>query len=84
MAGVPLEVVARAEQVSAEFFEAFKSKLASRRRSKLPLVAHADFVWLLKIASGLSVGMDENVGVKQAGVVAQMDVIRQAVGRYES
>lgn len=52
MAGVPDLVVSRADQVSAEFFMAFKSKLASRRQDALPVVAQADFAWLLKLATG--------------------------------
>jgi DNA mismatch repair protein MSH6 len=77
LAGVPSEVVTRADQVSAEFFQAFKVKLASKRRSILPLVAHADFAWLMRLA------MDEGMKGGMAGVGEQMGVIRRAVGRYE-
>ena len=52
LAGVPNDVVTRADQVSAEFFKAFKEKLEGRRQSALPLVAHADFAWLLRLAQG--------------------------------
>jgi DNA mismatch repair protein MSH6 len=34
-------VVARAEQVSSEFFADFKQKMASRRKSDLPVLAQA-------------------------------------------
>ncbi len=79
MAGVPDDVVVRADQVSAEFFENFKAKLASRRRSALPLVAHADFAWLLRLVQG-EVGRAE---MGPASAANQLAMIKQAVGRYE-
>lgn len=83
MAGVPLEVVSRAEQVSQEFFEAFKTKVVNRRRSKLPLVAQADFTWLLKLAMGQlgAVAAVEEGGPKD-NVGRQMEIIRRAIGTY--
>ncbi|ORY31917.1 muts domain V-domain-containing protein [Naematelia encephala] len=82
MAGVQTDVVIRADQVSAEFFRDFKAKLASRRRSALPLVAHADFVWLLKVVTG-EIEADVRQGWRTAKVGEQMDIIRRAIGHYE-
>jgi DNA mismatch repair protein MSH6 len=76
MAGVPLDVVHRADQVSAEFFQAFKLKMASRRSSALPVVAHADFAWLMRLAMG-------DVEVVKGMVGDQMGIIRRAIGAYE-
>lgn len=41
LAGVPDSIVTRAEAVSKEFFADLQSKLATRRRSKLPAIAQA-------------------------------------------
>lgn len=91
MAGVPAQVVQRADQVSQEFFEAFKRKLESKRHSKLPLVAHADFAWLLKVATGL-VGGSASPAAATAGSLGdgplralgqQLQIVRAAVGSYE-
>ena len=79
MAGVPDEVVVRADQVSAEFFDDFKAKLLARRRSALPLVAHADFAWLIRLIQG-------ELGEKEMGPAnasMQFRMIREAIGRYE-
>ena len=84
MAGVPASVVSRAQEVSAEFFKTFKDQLDARRRSSLPVQAHADFVYLINVALG-KVGKEEvdgKVGVK-ASLRQQMDVIRGCVGKYE-
>jgi DNA mismatch repair protein MSH6 len=75
-----LGVVSRAEQVSQEFFEAFKDKLSLRRQSKLPLVAQADFAWLIKLAMGQVAAGD---GRAVASVGQQMEVLRRVVGSYE-
>jgi DNA mismatch repair protein MSH6 len=93
MAGVPASVVSRAQEVSAEFFKTFKDKLDARRRSSLPVQAHADFVYLINVALGkVANGNDEpeavggsgngKVGVK-ASLVQQLDVIRECIGKYE-
>ena len=55
LAGVPDEVVNRAEVVSHDFAKQFKAKLDDRKKalsSKLPLVAQADFTYLLSLAMG--------------------------------
>jgi DNA mismatch repair protein MSH6 len=55
LAGVPLDVVKRAEVVSEDFARQFKEKLKGtqkkRATSRLPLVAQADFVYLYSLAS---------------------------------
>ena len=80
MAGVPNDVVARADQVSAEFFESFNAKFESRRQSALPLVAHADFAWLIRLVQGEV--SDKTMGQANAG--KQLAIIKQAIGRYKS
>jgi DNA mismatch repair protein MSH6 len=87
MAGVPASVVSRAQTVSAEFFKTFKDKLDAKRRSSLPLQAHADFVYLLNVALGRNkveadVGMGPTPGTK-ASLRAQLDVIRGCIEKYE-
>ncbi|RPD75422.1 DNA mismatch repair protein Msh6 [Lentinus tigrinus ALCF2SS1-7] len=55
LAGVPLEVVERAEVVSKDFAKHFKEKLEGKKTKasgRLPLVAQADFVHLYKLATG--------------------------------
>jgi len=84
MAGVPASVVSRAQEVSAEFFKTFKDKLDARRRSSLPVQAHADFVYLINVALGKE-GKEEGdgkVGVK-ASLSQQLNVIRGCIGKYE-
>lgn len=86
-----MDVVKRADQISAEFFDAFKAKLASKRRSALPLVALSDFTWLLRVASGANQpGQDDGMAVDEAApqvalpVARQMGLIRRAVDTYET
>ncbi|KAG8216931.1 muts domain V-domain-containing protein [Butyriboletus roseoflavus] len=55
LAGVPSEVVSRAEVVSEDFARQFKARIDGKKKqlaSKLPLVAQADFRYLLALASG--------------------------------
>ncbi|KAG2059752.1 DNA mismatch repair protein Msh6 [Suillus hirtellus] len=56
LAGVPEEVIKRAEVVSQDFAKQFKAKIDDRKKkslaSKLPLVAQADFTYLLSLAMG--------------------------------
>ncbi|KAH6917837.1 DNA mismatch repair protein msh6 [Coprinopsis sp. MPI-PUGE-AT-0042] len=56
LAGVPDSVVERADVVSAEFAKQFKERLQLKKKesasSRVPLVAQADFVFLLKMATG--------------------------------
>ncbi|KAI0350882.1 DNA mismatch repair protein Msh6 [Trametes cingulata] len=55
LAGVPLEVVERAEVVSKDFAKHFKEKIEGKKNKasgRLPLVAQADFAYLYKLATG--------------------------------
>lgn len=56
LAGVPLDVVERADVISKKFAEQFKERLQLKQQtdasSKLPLVAQADFAYLFKLATG--------------------------------
>ncbi|KAG1753520.1 uncharacterized protein EDB91DRAFT_1098327 [Suillus paluster] len=56
LAGVPEEVVKRAEIVSDDFAKQFKAKIDDRKKkslaSRLPLVAQADFAYILSLAMG--------------------------------
>jgi DNA mismatch repair protein MSH6 len=57
LAGVPRDVVERADTVSKDFAKQFKDKVARRQEksaaTRLPLVAQADFVYLYRLATGL-------------------------------
>lgn len=75
LAGVPQNVIARADEVSAQFFEAFQKKLSSRRQSTLPLTAQADFAWLMKLVKN-------DAPVTTATVGQQLDVVCRAVATY--
>lgn len=84
MAGVPAAVVTRAQTISKDFFAAFKDKLAARRSSALPLVAHGDFAYLMKVAlSKTETGEVVANGPRKASLMEQMDVIRSCIGKYE-
>ncbi|KAF7338601.1 DNA mismatch repair protein [Mycena venus] len=56
LAGVPIEVVERADIISRKFAEQFKQKLLDRQKhdatSRLPLVAQADFAYLFGLGTG--------------------------------
>ena len=56
LAGVPLEVVERADIVSKNFAKQFKERLQLKQKqdgaSRMPIVARADFAYLHKIAIG--------------------------------
>ncbi|KAJ7445807.1 muts domain V-domain-containing protein [Mycena galericulata] len=56
LAGVPLEVVERADVISKKFAQQFKEKLMDRQKNdatgRLPLVAQADFAYLFGLGSG--------------------------------
>ena len=81
-------MVKRADQVSAEFFDEFKVKLASKRRSALPLVALSDFAWLVRLASGATKPADDMQVDGEAKpavepVTRQLALVRRAVDQYE-
>lgn len=57
LAGVPSEVVSRAEVISDDFAKQFKARIDGKKKqlaSKLPLVAQADFKYLLALVDGNS------------------------------
>lgn len=47
-----MEVVKRAEVISADFARQFKERIEGKRTSTLPLVAQADFAYLYRVAAG--------------------------------
>ena len=59
MAGVPQDVVDRADEISAQFQQGFKLRLNKRRESDLPVEALADIAWLIKLALKGQVGHGE-------------------------
>jgi len=63
LAGVPMEVVQRAEVISNDFARQFKAKMEDKRKksasARLPLVAQADFAFLHGLASG-KISLDPN------------------------
>lgn len=89
MAGVPLDVVLRAESVSQQFFSAFNDKLINRRQSKMPIVAQADFAWLMRVVKGLegAVISSQNkkgiLGEHEATLADQLDIVERCAGGYE-
>ena len=74
LAGVPLEVVKRAEIVSKDFARQFKEKVDGKRKKsaagRLPLVAQANFAFLYGLATGMK-GMDQD-SVRQREVLRRM------------
>ncbi|KDQ58666.1 hypothetical protein JAAARDRAFT_193200 [Jaapia argillacea MUCL 33604] len=78
LAGVPLEVVKRAGLVSDDFARQFKQKIEGKKqKTRLPLVAQADFVYLHGLAMG-KFKMPENP-VLQREVLR---IVRAAAQKY--
>jgi DNA mismatch repair protein MSH6 len=81
LAGVPIEVVERADLVSKKFAEQFKAKMALKQErsasSKLSITAQADFAYLVKLATGALQQSDD--AVKQKKTLA---VLKATVARY--
>ncbi|THV02566.1 DNA mismatch repair protein Msh6 [Dendrothele bispora CBS 962.96] len=79
LAGVPLEVVERADVISKNFAQQFKEKLQAKQEksasARLPLTAQADFVYLIKLASK-QLTMPEDP-VRQRQVVAMLKKVAQ-------
>ena len=73
LAGVPTNVVERAEKISQDFALQFQQKLESRRSSSLPLTAQADFAYLCKLAAG-ELEVDKDLARQQK----VLDMIRRA------
>ncbi|KIJ41375.1 hypothetical protein M422DRAFT_172322, partial [Sphaerobolus stellatus SS14] len=52
LAGVPMDVVMRAETISNDFAQKFREKQAEKKQNAIPLLLQADFAFLLKLATG--------------------------------
>ena len=52
LAGVPANVVKRADVVSEDFARQFAARLANRRTGKIPVTTQADFAFLAKLVEG--------------------------------
>lgn len=70
-------------------------KLAAKRRSDLPLVAHADFAWLMSLLDqrkdrngntviGETGGEEGSVRGNGVEIGRQLDIIRRAIPNYEN
>lgn len=62
LAGVPIEVVERADIISRDFAKNFKDKIEgkkSKATGRLPLTAQADFAYLYNLATG-NIALHEN------------------------
>jgi DNA mismatch repair protein MSH6 len=77
LAGVPMEVVKRAEVISTDFAKKFKERIEGKRTTTLPIYAQADFAYLTKLARGEIKLPDEPVKKREI-----MSVLRSAVGKY--
>jgi DNA mismatch repair protein MSH6 len=80
LAGVPPEVVKRAEVVSEDFAKQFKERMADKQKqdaNKLRLVAQADFVYLHGLATG-KFDLPED-GVRRKVVLARL---KETVRKY--
>ena len=68
LAGVPLNVVNRAETVSQDFAKQFQTRVAEKRQemvSKLPLMAQADFAYLFRLAAGVGSENVKDMGLEE-------------------
>lgn len=79
LAGVPLDVVKRADVISKDFAKQFKEKLQIKQQqhasSKMPLVAQADFAYLFKLGIG-ELKLPENNLRRQETLVRLKDIAR--------
>jgi DNA mismatch repair protein MSH6 len=57
LAGVPLDVVTRAETISKDFAKQFNEKQA-RKKVAMPVTTQADFAYLVKLATSMSLDSD--------------------------
>ncbi|CAA7264271.1 unnamed protein product [Cyclocybe aegerita] len=82
LAGVPLDVVQRADVISKDFAEKFKEKLQIKQEqqasARMPLVAQADFAYLYKLGTG-QLQLPEDP-IRRKEVLSRMkDVVRRYV-----
>ncbi|GBE83778.1 DNA mismatch repair protein [Sparassis crispa] len=85
LAGVPEEVVKRADVVSKDFAMQFKEKIEGKKNQaagRLPLVAQADFAYLYKLATGKCEMSEDKVRQREVLKGLKAAVIRclQSVG----
>lgn len=73
---MPEEVVSRAEAVSHQFFDNQQTRVSSRRQSTLPLVAHTDFAFLLRLA------LADKVELPPGGAEV-LRLLRRGIPHYE-
>ncbi|KAL0959723.1 hypothetical protein HGRIS_011415 [Hohenbuehelia grisea] len=80
LAGVPMEVVERADAVSKQFAQQFKEKLQIKQKTsasaKLPLTAQADFTYLYGLATG-KIEMPSNAACKKEVLLRLKDTVRR-------
>ncbi|KAF8815726.1 DNA mismatch repair protein Msh6 [Phlegmacium glaucopus] len=79
LAGVPLDVVKRADLISKDFAKQFKEKLQIKQEqsasSKMPLVAQADFAYLFKLGVG-ELKLPENTLRRKETLVRLKEIAR--------
>ena len=72
LAGVPMDVVERAEVISKDFASKFKEKIEDKRRklasARLPIDTQANFAYLYKLAVG--------EGVLEGDLVRRREVLK--------
>lgn len=66
----------RAEAVSHQFFDDQQTRVAGRRQSTLPLVAHTDFAFLLRLAQSGTADLPP-------GGAEVLRLLRRGVPHYE-
>ena len=78
LAGVPSDVVQRAEKISTDFAAQFKTRMSSRKIASLSMSAQADFAFLAKVAQQGAAALSENpVRRKET-----LGIIRKAIATY--
>lgn len=72
-----MDVIKRAEVISTDFARQFKARIEGRKTSTLPLVAQADFSYLMRLATG-----KENLPQNALRKRLIMRSLRDAAARY--
>ena len=77
LAGVPLDVVKRAEVVSNDFKKHFSERLTEKRKrmkigGKLPMTALADFAWLVKVGASNGGHLEDRERANVAEIINKM------------
>jgi DNA mismatch repair protein MSH6 len=71
LAGVPSEVVERAEEISKDFAHQFEQKMASRRISTIPADLQSDVAHLFKLATGIATLDEDPVRARELLAIIQ-------------